>query len=174
MNRPFKTHVPKLDPESYCDETALLIGDCTVGKASSIWPYAVLRGDVQSIIIGQETNIQDGSIIHCASKALSPPNGIPCIIGDRVTIGHQVILHACKIMDDCLIGMGSVIMDGSVIHPNTILGARSLVTENQTLESGYLYLGTPAKKIRPLTEKEKAHIQNSASHYCELAHDTYY
>ena len=110
---------------------------------------------MQAITIGQQTNIQDGTIIHCASKALTPPNGMPCIVGNRVTIGHR-ILHACHVLDDCLIGMGSIVMDGSTIQANTILGARSLVTENQILESGYLYLGSPAKKIRRLTKKKKS------------------
>ena len=173
MNRAFKNKTPSVDPNCYCDDTALIIGDCSIGAGSSIWPYAVLRADVQAITIGQQTNIQDGTIIHCASQALTPPNGIPCIVGNRVTIGHQVMLHACHVMDDCLIGMGSIVMDGSIIRPNVILGARSLVTENQTLESGFLYLGSPAKKIRPLTEKEEAHIQTSAMHYCELAKASY-
>ena len=173
MNRSFKNKTPTIDPNSYCDDTALIIGDCSIGSESSIWPYAVLRADVQAITIGKQTNIQDGTIIHCASQALTPPNGIPCIVGDRVTIGHQVMLHACHVMDDCLIGMGSIVMDSSIIQPNVILGARSLVTENQTLESGFLYLGSPAKKIRPLTEAEEAHIQKSAMHYCELAKASY-
>ena len=173
MNRSFKNKTPTIDPNGYCDDTALIIGDCSIGSESSIWPYAVLRADVQAITIGKQTNIQDGTIIHCASQALTPPNGIPCIVGDRVTIGHQVMLHACHVMNDCLIGMGSIVMDGSIIQPNVILGARSLVTENQTLESGFLYLGSPAKKIRPLTKKEEAHIQTSAMHYCELAKASY-
>ena len=173
MIRPFKNKKPSINPNSYCDESALIIGDCSINSESSIWPYAVLRADVQAISIGKQTNIQDSTIIHCASKALTPPNGIPCKVGDRVTIGHQVMLHACHIMDDCLIGMGSVVMDGSIVQPNVILGARSLVTENQTLESGFLYLGSPAKKIRPLTKIEEAHIRTSAIHYCELAKASY-
>ena len=173
MNRPFKNKIPTIDPNCYCDDTALIIGDCKIGSESSIWPYVVLRADVQAITIGKQTNIQDGTIIHCASQALTPPNGIPCIVGNRVTIGHQVMLHACHVMDDCLIGMGSIVMDGSIIQPNVILGARSLVTENQTLESGFLYLGSPAKKIRTLTQVEEAHIQTSAMHYCELAKASY-
>lgn len=173
MKRSFQNKQPSINPNSYCDETALIIGACNIGSKTSIWPYAVLRADVQAITIGQQTNIQDGTIIHCASKALTPPNGMPCIVGNRVTIGHQVILHACHVMDDCLIGMGSIVMDGSTIQANTILGARSLVTENQILESGYLYLGSPAKKIRRLTKKEEEHIQTSATHYCQLAKESY-
>ncbi|MEE2770415.1 MAG: gamma carbonic anhydrase family protein [Pseudomonadota bacterium] len=173
MNRPFKNKIPTIDQNCYCDDTSLIIGDCKIGSESSIWPYVVLRADVQAITIGKQTNIQDGTIIHCASQALTPPNGIPCIVGNRVTIGHQVMLHACHVMDDCLIGMGSIVMDGSIIQPNVILGARSLVTENQTLESGFLYLGSPAKKIRALTEAEETHIHTSAMHYCELAKASY-
>lgn len=173
MLRPFLNHKPNCHSTCYIDPTALIIGQCTIDASSSIWPYAVLRGDVQTIQIGHHTNIQDGTVIHCASAVLTPPAGIPCIVGNHVTVGHKATLHACTIKDHCLIGMDSVVMDASIIEENVILGAKSLVPQGMVLRSGYLYLGSPAKAIRPLTDAEVEYIHLSATHYMELAQASY-
>jgi len=169
MIRTFQTHHPKISPSSFVDETAVIIGQCDINDNSSIWPLTVLRGDVQHIIIGEGSNIQDGSIIHCASATLSPPHGHRTSIGRFVTVGHGVMLHACHIEDLCLIGMGSIVMDEAIIEKHVMLGAHALVTPKQHLQSGYLYLGSPAKAVRKLTQEEINHIELSASHYIQLA-----
>lgn len=168
--RPFENIVPKLDSSVYIDPTALVIGDVKMGKDSSVWPMSVIRGDVNSITIGKCTNIQDGSVLHVthASPEYTTEAGYPLIIGDNVTVGHKALLHACTIADQVLIGMGAIIMDGAVIEKETIIGAGSLVPPRKTLQSGYLWMGSPAKKIRPLTDKEKAYLVYSAEHYVRL------
>ena len=150
-----------------------MIGQCQIGVASSIWPYAVLRGDVQTIYIGHHSNIQDACVIHCGSAALSPPHGTPCHVGNYVTVGHKATLHACHIEDHCLIGIDSVIMDKSIIAKETIIGAKSLVPPGMTLKSGWLYVGTPVKAVRKLTSSELEHIHNSALFYAELVKTSY-
>jgi len=139
-----------------------LIGDVTIGKNCSIWFNAVLRGDVGPITIGDETNIQDGTVIHGTYKKAY------ATIGNRVTVGHSVVLHGCRIEDLCLIGMGSVIMDNAHIGPRNIVGAGSLVTENaKFLEEGWLILGRPAKPVRPLKPEELAFLEQSANNYLQ-------
>lgn len=139
-----------------------LIGDVTIGKNCSIWFNAVLRGDVGPITIGDETNIQDGTVIHGTYKKAF------ATIGNRVTVGHSVVLHGCRIDDLCLIGMGSIIMDNAHIGPRNIVGAGSLVTENaKFLEEGWLILGRPAKPVRPLKPEELAFLEKSANNYME-------
>ena len=140
-----------------------------MGKDSSVWPGAVIRGDVNSIQIGEASNIQDGSVLHVSHKTALDLLGGPLRIGARVTVGHTVILHACMIEDECLIGMGSIILDRALIKSHVLLGAGSLVPEGKVLESGYLYLGRPAKQIRLLTEAEIAYFDYSARHYVKLA-----
>jgi carbonic anhydrase/acetyltransferase-like protein (isoleucine patch superfamily) len=134
-----------------------------------VWPGAVIRGDVNSIVIGDASNIQDGSVLHVSHKTPASPAGGPLVIGARVTVGHTVILHACTIGDECLIGMGSIILDRAVIQKQVLLGAGSLVPEGKVLESGYLYLGRPAKRVRELTAEEIAYFNYSAQHYVQLA-----
>src|SRR5690606_11617301 len=127
----------------------------------SVWPGAVIRGDVNSIRIGRGSNVQDLSVLHVSHRSEWDPAGAPLVVGAHVTIGHRVILHGCTIGDECLIGMGSIVMDKAVLQQHVLLGAGSLVPEGRVLESGFLYLGSPAKKIRPLTEKEIAHFMYS-------------
>jgi len=145
-----------------------VIGDVQIGKNSSIWPSTVIRGDVNFIRIGEGSNIQDLSILHVSHKSSWQPDGSPLIIGNHVTIGHQVLLHGCTIEDECLIGMGSIVMDQVVVQKHVMLAAGSLVPEGKVLESGYLYLGRPVKRIRPLTGDEIAHFMYSANHYITL------
>lgn len=148
---------------------ATVIGEVSLGCDASVWPGAVIRGDVNSIIIGEASNIQDGSVLHVSHKTPDNPAGGPLVVGARVTVGHTVILHACTIEDECLIGMGSIILDRAVIQKHVLLGAGSLVPEGRVLESGYLYLGRPAKQIRKLTADEIAYFNYSAQHYVQLA-----
>ncbi len=159
---------PRIAESAYIDESAVVIGDVTIGEHSSVWPLVVLRGDDQAIVIGDRSNIQDGSVIHGASDNEVYPGGIPAIIGDDVVVGHKVILHACTIGNQCLIGMSSIVLDGAVIEEGTILGAGSLVPIGKRLESGYLYLGSPARRVRELKEKEKYLLKYGANHYVEL------
>jgi carbonic anhydrase/acetyltransferase-like protein (isoleucine patch superfamily) len=159
---------PQLGDSVYIHPSATVIGDVILGDHASVWPGVVMRGDVNHIRIGAGTNIQDISILHVSHKSSWEPAGAPLIIGDHVTIGHKVILHGCTIEDECLIGMGSILMDKAVVQKHVLLGAGSLVPEGKVLESGYLYMGSPAKRVRALTEKETAHFMYSANHYIKL------
>ena len=159
---------PQLGAGVYIHPAACVIGDVVLGDEVSVWPGTVIRGDVNHIRIGTGSNIQDGSVLHVSHKSSWDPNGSPLIIGSNVTVGHKVILHGCTIADECLIGMGSIVMDKVVIEPRVLLGAGSLVPEGRVLESGYLYLGSPVRKVRPLSERELAHFLYSAQHYIRL------
>ncbi|MDH5516505.1 MAG: gamma carbonic anhydrase family protein [Gammaproteobacteria bacterium] len=165
--RKFDGVSPVIADGVFVDEMALVLGDVELGKDSSIWPMAVLRGDVNRIKIGKRSNIQDGSVLHVTHEGpLGAGRGL--IVGDDVTVGHNAVLHACSIGDCCLIGMSATVLDGAVIHDNVIVGAGSLVPPNKELESGYLYLGNPVKQARPLSDKEKAYFKYSAEHYVRL------
>ena len=164
----FQGKMPIIGNRVYIAPSAVVIGEVSLGDDCSIWPTTVVRGDVNAIIIGERTNIQDGSVCHVTHVGQYMPGGSSLTVGHDVTVGHRVILHACTIGNLCLIGMGSTILDGAVIQDGVILGAASLVTENKVLESGYLYMGSPAKKVRPLSEKEKAFLHYSAAHYVTL------
>ena len=148
-----------------------MIGDVVLGDNVSIWCGAVIRGDVNSIRIGTATNIQDNSVLHVSHKTERDPMGAPLMIGANVTVGHSVILHGCTIGDECLIGMGSIVMDKVMIEPRVLLGAGSLVPEGKVLSGGHLYIGRPAKLVRPLTDEELAYFSYSAEHYMKLARD---
>ncbi|MGK0296754.1 MAG: carbonic anhydrase/acetyltransferase-like protein (isoleucine patch superfamily) [Gammaproteobacteria bacterium] len=165
--RRFLDKYPVIAESAYVDESSVIIGDVTLGEDVSIWPLVVARGDDQSIIIGDRTNIQDGTVIHISSDNEFSPGGIPTIVGHDVTVGHRVMLHATKIGNNCLIGMSSTLLDGSVIEDDVMIGAGSLVPMGKRLESGYLYVGSPVKQIRPLGEKERFFIEYSAKHYVE-------
>jgi carbonic anhydrase/acetyltransferase-like protein (isoleucine patch superfamily) len=168
--RPFKEISPIIAASAYVDEQAAVIGDVVLGSESSVWPMAVVRGDVNHIRIGDLTNIQDGSVCHVThAHPAAPEGGYPLIIGNEVTVGHNVTLHGCTIGDRCLIGMGSIVLDGARLEPEVLLGAGSLVPPNKVLEGGYLWLGNPARKIRPLTEGERDWFAYSARHYARLA-----
>ena len=160
---------PAIHASVFVYPNAQIIGDVTLAENASVWCGVVIRGDVNSITIGAGTNIQDLSVLHVSHKTAEDPNGAPLTIGERVTVGHSVVLHGCTIGDECLIGMGSIIMDKAVVEPLVLLGAGSLVPEGKTLQSGYLYLGRPAKQLRRLTAEELAYFNYSAAHYIELA-----
>lgn len=161
----YLTHTPVIGKNVFLHSSAQVIGEVTIGDESSVWCNAVLRGDVNHIIIGHHTNIQDLTMGHVSHKTEAQPLGSPLIIGNHVTVGHSVILHGCQIGNDCLIGMGSLIMDDVIIEDHVMIGAGSLVSPGKKLESGMLYLGRPAKLIRPLTEEEIAYLRYSAEHY---------
>jgi len=167
--RSFEDHTPLIDAEAWLDPTCVVIGDVHIGANSSVWPGVVVRGDINRIRIGRETNIQDGSVLHNSHDGPYMPGGAALIIGDRVTVGHKAILHGCQIGDDCLIGMGAVVMDRVVIEPGVTVGARCLVPPGKVLESGFLYTGSPARQARQLNEKEKGYFAYSANYYVELA-----
>ena len=146
----------------------MIIGDVEIGIQSSVWPLCVVRGDIHAIRIGERSNIQDGSILHVTHDSEFAPGGFKLTIGNDITVGHNVVLHACTVEDLCLIGMGSVVLDGSVVQSGAMVGAGSLVPPNKVLEGGYMWLGSPVKKVRQLTEKEKAFLSYSAKHYVDL------
>jgi len=167
----FRGVLPRVGRGSWIHDSARVLGDVVLGDNVSIWCGAVIRGDVNSIRIGAGTNIQDNSVLHVSHKTERDPMGAPLMIGANVTVGHSVILHGCTISDECLIGMGSIVMDKVMIEPRVLLGAGSLVPEGKVLSGGHLYIGRPAKLIRPLTDEELAYFSYSAEHYVKLARD---
>jgi carbonic anhydrase/acetyltransferase-like protein (isoleucine patch superfamily) len=166
--RNFDDKKPIIDHSTFVDDTALVLGEVTIGADCSIWPFTVIRGDVNSIHIGNNTNIQDNSVLHVTHDGPYNPGGFNLKVGNNVTVGHRVILHGCHVADSCLIGMGSTIMDGVVIEKHNIIGAGSLVTPNKYLESGHLWMGSPARKVRKLSDEEIESIEYSARSYAEL------
>ena len=153
------------------DPSAVIIGDVALGRDVSVWPQAVVRGDVNAINIGEQTNVQDGAVLHCTHDGPYTPGGKALTIGARVTIGHQACLHGCTIGNEVLIGIGATVLDGAVVEDHVMIGAGSLVPPGKTLESGYLYVGSPAKMARPLKDSEKEFLKYSATHYIKLANE---
>ncbi len=166
--RDFEGFSPQIADAAFIDESAVVTGNVSIGEDSSVWPCCSVRGDIHSITIGVRTNIQDGSVLHVTHDSEFAPGGFKLTVGDDVTVGHNVILHACTIEDLCLIGMGSVVLDGAVVQSGAMVGAGSLVPPNKLLEGGYMWLGSPVKKARELTDKEKAFLKYSAQHYVKL------
>ena len=166
--RAFEGIRPDLHHTVFVDEHALVVGQVKIGEDSSIWPASVVRGDINTIEIGARTNIQDGSILHVTHDSEFAEGGMPLIVGSDVTVGHKVVLHACTVEDCCLIGMGAIVLDGAVIKAGAMVGAGALVTPNKVLEGGYLYTGSPARRARELSEKEKRFLKYSAAHYVRL------
>lgn len=160
----YKGMKPQIHSKAFVAATASIIGDVTIGKGSNIWFGCVIRGDVASIKIGDNTNIQDGSIIH-----VSRVEGGNTSIGSNVTIGHKVLLHACTLQDACFIGMGSIILDGAVVETGGMLAAGSMLTSGKVIRKGEMWAGSPAKLFRPLTAAETDFIMISANNYCELS-----
>jgi len=167
----YQGQFPEISAGVYIHPSAAVIGQVKLGENASVWPGTVIRGDVNHIHIGAGTNVQDLSVLHVSHKSTWDPAGAPLIIGNNVTIGHKVILHGCTIEDECLIGMGSIVMDKVVVQKHVLLAAGSLVTEGKVLESGYLYMGSPARKVRALTGQEIAHFMYSANNYMRWKDD---
>lgn len=158
----FMDEEPDIDETVYVDETAVVSGAVKLSAHSSVFPTAVLRGDEGTISVGENTNIQDGAILHCA-------HGFDCTVGAGVTVGHRAIVHGCRVGDNSLIGMGATILNGAVIGHDCIIGAGALVTEGQKIPDGMLAVGVPAKVIKPVTEEQKKWIHDNAREYAELA-----
>jgi carbonic anhydrase/acetyltransferase-like protein (isoleucine patch superfamily) len=171
MLRPYLKHFPKIGENTYIDPQSAVIGNVVIGKDSSIWPFACIRGDVQAITIGSRTSIQDGCVLHVTHDSQYHPGGFPLHVGDDVTVGHKATLHACTILDACIIGMDSIILDGAIIESDTILGAGTLVPPGKKLPSGFLWVGSPCVQKRPLTPEEIAFIRYSAQNYVKLKND---
>ncbi len=164
----FRGHTPKLGQRVWVDDSAVLIGDIEIGDDSSVWPLVAIRGDMHRIRIGQRTSIQDNSCLHITHASTYKPEGHPLHIGDDVTVGHMAMLHGCTIGNKVLVGMGTTILDGAVIEDEVIIGAGSLVPPGKRLESGYLYMGSPVKQARPLSEKEIEYFQYAGLNYVKL------
>ncbi|WP_372807173.1 gamma carbonic anhydrase family protein, partial [Pontiella sp.] len=156
----FEDRVPTLPTEYYVADSATLIGDVVLGEQASIWFGAVLRGDIEPIVVGKRSNIQDNSVAHTGKDA-------PTILGDDVTVGHQVTLHGCKVGNNCLIGMGAILLDGCEIGDNCIVGAGSLVGQGRVIPPGSLAIGSPARVIRTLSDGDIAKIRSYAARYVD-------
>ena len=160
---------PTLGARTYVDPAATVIGDVTLGDDVSVWPAAVVRGDMHHIKIGDRSNVQDGAILHVTHASENyNPDGFPLIIGDDVTIGHAAVLHGCTIGNRVLIGIGAIINDGVVVEDNVVIGAGALVPPGKTLASGYVYVGNPAKQLRPISENETRFLRYSPQNYIKL------
>ena len=166
----FLNYSPRIASTAYIDDSAVVSGEVEIADEVSIWPTVVIRGDVHFIRIGVRSNIQDGSILHVTDRRAN--GGNPLIIGEEVTVGHRAVLHGCTIGNRCLIGIGAIILDGANIPDDTLIGAGSLVSPNKQLSSGFLWLGTPARQVRPLTDVERQYLRESANHYVELKEQT--
>lgn len=166
--RIYNKTLPQCGSRVFIDPSAVVIGDVHLGDDCSVWPNAVIRGDMHRIRIGARTSVQDGSVLHITHASSFNPEGFALTIGDDVTIGHQVLLHGCTIGSRVLIGMASIVMDGARIDDEVILGAGSLVSPGKHLESGYLYVGRPAQQVRALTEEELAFFPYTAGNYVRL------
>ena len=166
MLRPYQGRMPQIADSAYIDAQAVIIGDVAIGEQSSVWPCAVIRGDVNFIRIGARSNVQDGSVLHVMRETH------PLILGDDVTVGHGVILHGCKISSRCLIGMGSVILNGAKIGEGSIIAAGTLIPEGTEVPPGSMFMGHPGKLRRALTAAENDSIDRYARNYIKYA-ETY-
>jgi carbonic anhydrase/acetyltransferase-like protein (isoleucine patch superfamily) len=168
---PYLNTSPVIGDRVFLHTSSQVIGDVKIGDDSSVWCNTVLRGDVNRIVIGRGTNVQDLTMGHVSHRTAEKPEGSPLIIGDYVTVGHSVVLHGCRIGNECLIGIGSIILDDAVIPEHVMIGAGSLIAPGKVLESGMLYIGRPAKAMRALTEEEISHLRYSAEHYIHVKDD---
>lgn len=168
MLKEFEGVSPTIAASAFIDESAVVIGDVVIGEDSSVWPITAIRGDANIIRIGRASNIQDGSVLHGSHTSEYHPKGAELHIGDQVTVGHKVLLHGCRIGNQCLIGMGSIVMDNAIVEDRVIIGSGSLVTPNKVLESGFMYLGSPARKVRALSAREIESLSYTADYYVSL------
>ncbi|WP_165090259.1 gamma carbonic anhydrase family protein [Neisseria yangbaofengii] len=169
--RPYTYHTPDIHETCFVDDTAVVIGRVSLAEQVNVWPLVVMRGDVNHIRIGARTNIQDGSVLHVTGVREQKPKGSPLIIGEDVTIGHKVILHGCTVGNRVLVGMGAIVLDDAVIDDEVMIGAGGVVPPGKHLQSGFLYLGSPARQIRALTDEEKMFLKQSAVNYVNLAQE---
>lgn len=161
MIRAYRGILPKIAASAYIDHSAQVIGNVTVGERASVWPNVSARGDVNSITIGDESNIQDNCVLHCDEGPF------PLVIGNRVTVGHQCMLHGCTIEDDCLIGIGAIVLNGARIGKGSVIAAGALVTEGAQIPPNSMAMGVPAKVRREVTPEEAERFRNNTQHYVE-------
>jgi carbonic anhydrase/acetyltransferase-like protein (isoleucine patch superfamily) len=166
--RAFQGKSPVLGARVYIDPAATVIGDCALGDDVSVWPGAVIRGDLLPITIGSRSNVQDNAVLHTTHKSEYNPEGWPLTIGDDVVIGHRAMLHGCRVGNRVLIGIAAIVNDGAVIEDEVIVGAGCLVPPGKTIASGYVYVGNPAKQLRPITQSERTFFTYSPAHYVRL------
>ena len=171
MIRPFKGITPQIAPSAFIAETAVVIGEVSIGAQASLWYNVVARGDVNSISIGARSNIQDLTMLHVTHKKHADDPGAPLIIGDDVTVGHSVTLHGCTLKDGCFIGMQAMVMDKAVVGEGALVGARALVTEGTIIPPHTLWVGAPAKYKRDLTPDEIAWLKKSADNYVRYSRE---
>jgi carbonic anhydrase/acetyltransferase-like protein (isoleucine patch superfamily) len=172
ITRPYRDKYPELGAGAYVDPAASVIGDVVLGADTSVWPYTVIRGDVNYVRIGARTNVQDGTVIHVSHDGPHAKlGGFATVIGDDVTIGHKAIVHACRIEDAVLIGMGAIVLDGAVVRKHGFVGAGALVAPGKEVGERELWLGNPAKKVRMLSDAEVEALYYSAQHYVRLKDD---
>lgn len=160
---PFKGILPTVHPQAWLAPNCTVIGDTHIGAHSNIWFGAVLRGDVHHIRVGDYTNVQDNAVIHVTTGKF------PTIIGNRVTIGHSAVVHACTLQDECLVGMNATVLDGATVQTRSMVAAGAVVAPGKVIETGWLWAGVPARPVRKLTEDEFAYLAWSATHYAKLA-----
>lgn len=167
--RSFNGITPTLAKGVYIDQAATVIGNVELGEDVSVWPGAIIRGDMHSIRVGDRSNVQDNAVLHIThtSKTYNPA-GFPLNIGNDVTIGHSAVLHGCTINDRVLVGIGAIVNDGVVVESDVMIGAGAVVPPGKTLASGYVYVGSPAKQLRPLSEAEKSFLPYSPQNYIDL------
>jgi carbonic anhydrase/acetyltransferase-like protein (isoleucine patch superfamily) len=158
----FLRRAPALGRGVYLAAGAVVVGDVTLGDSASVWHHAVLRGDINRIVVGHHTNIQDNAVVHLADDS-------PCLIGNHVTVGHSAVVHACTVEDEVLVGMGAVILDGAVVGAQSLVGARALVTQGMRVPPGSLVMGIPARVVRPLEAEERLRLRGWAEKYVALA-----
>ncbi len=169
--RPYKGVLPKLGERVYIDPAAVVIGEVELADDVSVWPGAVIRGDMHYIRVGARTSVQDNAVLHITHASDYNPGGWPLIIGEDVTIGHRACLHGCKVGNRVLVGIGATILDGAVVEDEVMVAAGALVPPGKTLESGFLYVGSPCKPARPLKESEQSFFTYSAKNYVNLKND---
>lgn len=160
---PFKGILPTVHPQAWLAPNCTVIGDTHIGAHSNIWFGAVLRGDVHHIRVGDYTNVQDNAVIHVTTGKF------PTLIGNRVTIGHSAVVHACTLEDECLVGMNATVLDGATVQTRSMVAAGAVVAPGKVIETGWLWAGVPARPVRKLTEDELAYLAWSATHYAKLA-----
>ncbi len=166
--RPYKGTLPTLGERVFIDESAVVIGNASLGDDVSVWPCAVVRGDMHNITIGARTSVQDNAVLHITHSSDFNPDGWALTIGEDVTIGHGACLHGCTVGNRVLIGIGSTILDGAVVEDDVVIAAGTLVPPGKTLESGYMYVGSPCKQARPLKDSERKFFTYSAMNYVKL------
>lgn len=164
----FRSIQPKFGQRVMIAAEAFVLGDVTLGDDTSVWPMAVIRGDMHRIEVGERTSVQDGAVLHITHASDYNADGHPLIIGDDVIIGHQACLHGCTVGNQVLIGIGATVLDGAVVEDQVIIAAGALVPPGKRLASGYMYKGSPAKQARPLSESEKTYFKYSAGNYVSL------